>query len=84
MIFFRMSNGYLCFLSTMSVSNRAAVIAVLLIILTADLGRFAAADDQTHSKNDEESAKNKGDNDLQNQNNIDGHGEQLSRYYFIT
>ncbi|XP_050959093.1 sodium/hydrogen exchanger 8 [Labeo rohita] len=67
------------FLSTMSVSNRAAVIAVLLIILTADLGRFAAADDQTHSKNDEESAKNKGDNDLQNQNNIDGHGEQLSR-----
>ncbi len=68
----------------MSFSNRAAVIAVLLIILTADLGRFAAADDQTHSKNDEESDNNKAVGDLQDQNTADGHGEQLIRYYFIT
>lgn len=63
----------------MSFSNRAAVIAVLLIILTADLGRFAAADDQTHSKNDEESDNNKAVSDLQDQNTADGHGEQLIR-----
>ncbi len=68
----------------MSFSNRAAVIAVLLIILTADLGRFAAADDQTHSKKDEESDNNKAVGDLQDQNTADGHGEQLIRYYFIT
>ncbi|KAF4097056.1 sodium/hydrogen exchanger 8 [Onychostoma macrolepis] len=63
----------------MSFSNRAAVIAVLLIILTADLGRFAAADDQTHSKNYEESDNNKAVGDLQDQNTADGHGEQLIR-----
>ncbi len=41
----------------MNFSNWAAVIAVLLIIFTVDLGRFAAADDQTHSnvKQDEKS-----------------------------
>ncbi|KAL1249467.1 hypothetical protein QQF64_020472 [Cirrhinus molitorella] len=61
----------------MGVSNRAAVIAVLLIILTADLGRFAAADDQTHGKNDEKSVNNKADSGLQDPNTVDRHGEQL-------
>lgn len=65
----------------MSVSNRAAVISVLLIILTADLGRFAAADDQTHS---EEPSNNKADSDLLDQKTTDGHAEQLIRYYCIT
>ncbi|KAK9953857.1 hypothetical protein ABG768_015977 [Culter alburnus] len=64
------------FISTMSVSNRAAVISVLLIILTADLGRFAAADDQTHS---EEPSNNKADSDLLDQKTTDGHAEQLIR-----
>ncbi|KAK2885989.1 hypothetical protein Q8A67_016826 [Cirrhinus molitorella] len=64
-------------MSTMGVSNRAAVIAVLLIILTADLGRFAAADDQTHGKNDEKSVNNKADSGLQDPNTVDRHGEQL-------
>ncbi|XP_073679272.1 sodium/hydrogen exchanger 8 [Garra rufa] len=63
----------------MSVSNRAAVIAVLLVIFTADLGRFAAADDQTHGRNGEESVNNKADSNVQEQNNFDGHGEQLNR-----
>ncbi len=70
----------------MSFSNWAAVIAVLLIIFTVDLGRFAAADDQTHSnvKHDEEADNNKAISDLQHQNTADGHGVQLIRYCFIT
>ncbi|XP_067227077.1 sodium/hydrogen exchanger 8 isoform X2 [Chanodichthys erythropterus] len=64
------------FISTMSVSNRAAVISVLLIILTADLGQFAAADDQTNS---EEPANNKADSDLLDQKTTHGHAEQLIR-----
>lgn len=70
----------------MRFSNRAAVFAVLLIILTVDVGRFAAADDQTHSKHDEEADNDKAVSDvtLQHQNTADGHGEQLSRYCFIT
>lgn len=70
------------FISTMGVSNRAAVIGVLLIILTADLARFVAADDQTHS---EEPVENEtADSDSQDQKTADGHGDQLTRYYCIT
>ncbi len=67
----------------MSFSNRAAVIAVLLIILNADLGRFAAADDQTHIKHDEEADNNKAVSDLQHQNTAEGHGEHVIRYCLI-
>uniref|UniRef100_A0A8C1VZR1 Sodium/hydrogen exchanger 8 n=1 Tax=Cyprinus carpio TaxID=7962 RepID=A0A8C1VZR1_CYPCA len=63
----------------MSLRSRAAVIAVLSVILTADLGRCAAADDQTHSKNDKDPANNEAVIDLQHENTADGHGEQLSR-----
>ncbi|KAK7128374.1 hypothetical protein R3I94_016826 [Phoxinus phoxinus] len=61
----------------MSVSNRAAVIGVLLLILTADLARFVAADDQTHSE--EPVDNNAADSDSQDQKTADGHAEQLTR-----
>lgn len=70
------------FISTMSVSIRAAVIGVLLIILTADLARVVAADDQTHSE--EPVDNNTADSDSQDQKTADGHAEQLARYYCIT
>uniref|UniRef100_A0A8C2H3Z9 Sodium/hydrogen exchanger 8 n=1 Tax=Cyprinus carpio TaxID=7962 RepID=A0A8C2H3Z9_CYPCA len=63
----------------MSLRSRAAVIAVLSVILTAELGRCAAADDQKHSKNDKDPANNEAVIDLQHENTADGHGEQLSR-----
>ncbi|XP_016113501.1 sodium/hydrogen exchanger 8-like [Sinocyclocheilus grahami] len=63
----------------MCFSNRAAMVAVLSVILTADLGRCAAADDQTHSKNDAESDSNRAVSDLHDQSTADGHGEQLIR-----
>ncbi|KAG1942008.1 sodium/hydrogen exchanger [Pimephales promelas] len=65
------------FISTMSVSNRAAVIGVLLIILTANLARFVAADDQTHSE--EPADNNTADSDSNDQKIADGHAEQLTR-----
>ncbi|XP_059397008.1 sodium/hydrogen exchanger 8 isoform X1 [Carassius carassius] len=65
-------------MSTMSFRNRAVVIAVFFVILTADLGRFAAADDQTNSKNDKEPVSSKAVSDVQHENTADGHGEQLS------
>jgi len=70
------------FISTMSVSNRAAVIGVLLIILTANLARFVAADDQTHSE--EPADNNTADSDSNDQKIADGHAEQLTRYYCIS
>lgn len=66
------------FISTMSVSIRAAVIGVLLIILTADLARVVAADDQTHSE--EPVDNNTADSDSQDQKTADGHAEQLARF----
>ncbi|XP_051517477.1 sodium/hydrogen exchanger 8 [Myxocyprinus asiaticus] len=62
------------------VSNCAIVICVLLIIgLTDDRGRFAAADDQTHSGHDKELLIKTADSDVQDHNNADGHSEQLNR-----
>ncbi|XP_052396841.1 sodium/hydrogen exchanger 8 isoform X2 [Carassius gibelio] len=60
------------FMNTMSFRNRAVVIAVFFIILTVDLGRFAAADDETNSKNDKESASYKDVSDVQHENTADG------------
>lgn len=68
----------------MSVSNRAAVIGVLLIILTADLARCVAADDQTHSEEPVDNNNDLSDSDSQDQKTADGHAEQLTRYYCIT
>uniref|UniRef100_A0A672JTL8 Solute carrier family 9 member 8 n=2 Tax=Sinocyclocheilus grahami TaxID=75366 RepID=A0A672JTL8_SINGR len=51
--------------STMGLRNRAAVIAVLFVVLTA-------ADDQTRSKNSEESADNNAVIELQDGNTADG------------
>lgn len=69
----------------MGVSNRVAVICVLLIILTADAARFARADDQINSKTQGESVNNNNnaDSDAQAQNPSDGHAEQLTRYCFM-
>ncbi|XP_051947658.1 sodium/hydrogen exchanger 8 [Xyrauchen texanus] len=62
------------------VSNCAVVICVLLIIgLTDDRGRFAAADDQTHSEHDKELLIKTADSDVQDHSNADGHSEQLNR-----
>lgn len=66
----------------MGVNNRAVVVCVCLIILTANSAPFARADDQIYSKAEGEAVNNNNNNadsDAQAQNPADGHAEQLTR-----
>lgn len=56
-----------------SVSNRAAVICVLLVLVLA-------ADDLTHSQTNEESFSNRADSDAHDQSNTAGDTQPAIRY----
>ncbi|KAI7789794.1 sodium hydrogen exchanger 8 [Triplophysa rosa] len=63
-----------------SVSNRAVIIGVLLVIVLAAIcGRFAAAGDLTHSQTNEESFSNNADSDAHDQSNTGGETEPAIR-----
>lgn len=68
------------FISMTSVSNRAVIISLLVIVLTAVCGRFAAADDLTHSQTNEDSFSHKAVSDLHDQSNTAGDTEPAIRY----
>lgn len=63
------------FISMTSVSNRAVIISLLVIVLTA----VCAADDLTHSQTNEDSFSYKAVSDLHDQSNTGGDTEPAIR-----